>query len=255
MKKLSLAALVLVATFTSCMNGGSSSPTEQYVILLTSLESRTLDNVYTWDFGYSEIDSLKVKTKYEFRSAPVLREQVITGDTISRIVYSYSKTALTVNVHSNKGVKTDSLKLDSKLMAAELYVNEKPTPYYIHYDSDGYRTQIGDVTMKLGNHTYENAIKDSKDIVSYEYTNVANAMGIQQFGVYGSTYFWPSDRFGRQSRYLLSAVKIVENGAIVTYKFKYDLNENGLVKEETITRDEKPFMSNKYAYKVGIIRR
>lgn len=254
MKKLTLAALALVAvSFTSCMKG-SDSYYEGYVILLTSMESQSLDNAYTWNFGYSEIDSLKVKTKLEFKSAPVLREQTITGDTISKITYGYSKTALSLKVASNTGTTLDSLKFDDKFMASQLYVDQQPTPYFIEYDQDGFRTKVKDVQMKLEGGVYKNAIQNDTDIVTYEYTNLRNAIGLQQFSILGSDYYWPSDRFGRQSLYLLSTVKRVEGEETATYKFKYELNENGLVTTETITRDDKPFMTNKYTYKMGVVR-
>lgn len=251
MKKLLLGALALTTVLTSC-NTNSSDESNYYVILLKSMETtKKAQPPVKKEYGYAEFGASRPNETNSFTKPPLLKEQKIQGGPVSRIVYDYSATAIERATTTIGATVIDSLKLNDKGMAFQIYVDEKPQPYSIEYNTDGYRTKVGDVVLTVEGRVYKNATENGVTVATYEYSNNVNRLNLQQFGIYGVENDWTTDRFGIQSLYLLSSCKLLEKGEMVDYVFSYEIDGNGLVTKEKISRKGEDFSETKFTYTIG----
>lgn len=265
MKKLLFAAVALSALSTIVTSCNTSSTNESVfqVILLKSIESKEVGKpILLREFGYSEASAQVPSTTNLFTDFVVLKEQKFTGlPSLNKMTYGYTTNALSIEtVTGQNATRLDSLKFEDvngTLLAAGLYVDGEVTPSKIKYNTAGYRSMVGDTTLVIENDTYISATIGAaeKPVVSYTYTLSFNEMGIQQYGIVGTPYNWSTNRFGKQSKYLLEGFTRIENGAEVKYAFSYTLDGNGLISEEKIKRNNEDFMTNKYVYVLGTIKR
>lgn len=264
MKKLLFAAAALFSlSFVSC-NTSSDSPAYAYIWMLSGMETTFDDDAQTEKqtskYTYTATTTGgKVVTSDEsvnFTSWPLLTLQQITGDTLSKITYSYGKQGtLTARRHTTDGrVIEDSLKLNAQGMAYELLKEgSDPAPYYIAYSETGGRTKVGKAQMDINNSRYVSTTVEGEIVAHYYYSAAANFISLQQYPIPGAPYYWATDNFGRQSQWLLEKAVVRENGAEVTYTYTYLFDINGFVTSEVILRDMKPFRTNKYKYAQGIV--
>lgn len=256
MKKLILIACAFVGLLSSCKNGTQGGAV-YYVYMINTMESLGQGSripVVT-HFKYSDLTGTP-SINNTYKDFPRLVEQTITGDTLNKITYGYTAKSIACTRYAIDETKYyDSLSIDARGMANGIWLeNNKTTPYYIQYSTDGYRTKVADTTFRMGTmNSYHTAFLGSDEIAEYSYTTSPNFIGLQQYGIYGSPYYWATDQFGAQSDYLLSEVTKIENGVPVKYTFSYQLNINGFVSQETILRNDLPFMVNKYTYVMAMI--
>lgn len=263
MKKLLFATFALLSlSLASCSNSSSDS-TYAYIWILTGMETTfddgqtpTQNSTYTYT---ATTTGGKVVTSTEtmnFTSWPLLTLQQITGDTLSKITYSYRKEGtLTARRYATDGrIFEDSLKLNTVGMAYEvLQEGVEAQPYYITYSDAGARTKVGDATLSAEKSRYVSTTVGGEVVSSYSYSIAPNFISLQQYPIPGAPYYWATDRFGVQSQWLLDRAEVRENGENVTYTYSYLYDANGFVNTEVILRDMKPFRTNKYKYAQGIV--
>lgn len=203
-------------------------------------QTAPIQKIYT--YGQVSFGDLMSKT-------PMLLAEKITGDTLTKIEYSYTPTTITCLRYAGNGIiYRDSLNLNKDNMAYQTVdENGAVAPYYITYGNMGMRTKVGDVTLKSSGTIYTEAIKDGEVIAKYRYGEQRNYMRLQQFSTFGSKEYWATDLFGMQSDYLLASVVVSEDGEQITYHFTYTFDGNGFVTRELIERNGKEFMVNNYA--------
>ena len=270
MKKsiLALAAVLLALSgLVGCNTGGSN-----YVVvyMLTQAE-RTYAPQYSYPKTTSVYTYRQIKgtppdpnDPYRFSNYPELVRQDITGDTLTRIDYSYNleKRTLTARRIGTTGkVWVDSLGLNDQGMAATvLFDNVPPLNYIVAYGQNSMRSTVDDLTLTTaldpyhyGGSVYRSATRNGSVVAEYYYKAYPNYIKLQQYTIPGVPYYWATDRFGAQSAYLLDYAEVWENGTKVRYEFQYLLNSAGFVAQEVITRDGSPYMTNTYQYAQGVV--
>lgn len=250
------ASLVLLF---SCSKNEESFLNADYVYLLTSMESLRADNTgVSIEYSYADHYSSPItdgNMSLYFKEFVVLREQTITGDTLSQIQYVYTggNVAITTT-KTNSGTGHVVLKRDKNGMASSVSSgNEDDTSSPIGYNEKAYRTNVHRYRMTSEDGLYVRADTLSAENTRYYYSKLENKMSIQQFGIYGSQYHWPTGLFGRQSRLLLDKIVRDESGEKVLYEYNYVMDNNGFVVKETIIRNGILFITNRYTYKMGVI--
>lgn len=250
------ASLVLLF---SCSKTGDSFSNADYVYLLTSMESLGADNTrLSIEYNYSDHYSSPItesNMSLYFKEFVVLREQTITGDTLSHIQYVYTGGNVTIiTTKTDSGTDHVVLKRDNNGMASSVSSgNADDTSSPIGYDEKAYRTNVHRYRMISEDGLYVRADTLSSEKTRYYYSNLENKMSIQQFGMYGSQYHWPTGLFGRQSRLLLDKIVRTERGEKALYEYNYVMDNNGFVVKETIIRNGILFITNRYTYKMGVI--
>lgn len=246
MKKLFLGFfLISTILFSSCKTENSYQ-SSTFVWYIASMESVTvgqtspIEKIYT--YGQVKLDNVMSKT-------PMLLAEKITGDTLTKIEYSYTPTTITCLRYAGNGaIYRDSLNLGQYNMAYQTVDQTGAVaPYYITYGSMGMRNKVGDVTLKSSGKIYTEAMKDGQVIAKYTYGDQRNYMRLQQFSIFGSKEYWATDLFGMQSDYLLQSVVVKEDGEPITYHFTYTFDNNGFVTRELIECNGKEYMVNNYA--------
>lgn len=222
--------------------------------------SRTISTNYF----YTDLADPTSTSQTTFKGIPALTKQEITGDTISKIEYRYYHKSQTVPANSLTCVRhlldgttiTDSLLVNPYGMAATiLKADGTKEPYYITYDYSGIaRNKVGEYTMEVENGNYMRANKNNTIAIDYQYTYINNLIGLQQFGICGSPYYWATDAFGGQSYNLLSKVIVHNPGESPdSYEFSYSFDLYGFVSKEIITLNNQPYLTNTYTYTKGVI--
>lgn len=225
-----------------------------------SSNSRTISTNYF----YTDLSDPTSTSQTTFRGFPALTRQEITGDTISKISYRYYHKSTTFPANTitcerflNDGTTiTDSLLVNSHGMASTVINADGTTqPYYITYDYSGVaRTKVGEYTLEVENSNYLRANKNNNIAIDYQYTYINNLIGLQQFGICGSPYYWASDAFGGQSYNLLSKVVVHNPGESPdNYEFSYSFDLYGFVSKEIITLNDQPYLTNTYTYTKGVV--
>lgn len=258
MKKLFLALLTSSLVFTSCTNnnGGGGGSDVLYVYLLTDINTTNDKEVKSSvKLEYGDLHSSGPSADFKFTTYPVLKMQTVLPQGGQTIKYTYKdKNKLVIEKFSKGETRIDSMLYNEQAMVDQIFVNNKPEPFNIKYNTNGYRSAIGnDTTFAVMNGNYESMMIKGEVVVEYQYSEHPNVIGLQQFGIVGEPNMWQSERFGKQSRNLLDRV-IVKNGEeTVNYTFSYMANGNGLILEEIIKKDGKTFLTNKYSYQVGVV--
>lgn len=251
MKRVIFASLLLAALLTSCFDNGQEN-NQRIVYALVSMESKTegVTAPVKSEYLYTDPSNPKSTQVEVFNAWPKLTLETITGDTLSHISYSYGKNTLTARRHTTDGrVIEDSLAIGAEHMASEVLSKDQPAkPYYITYTSLGGRESVGDLRLSIDNSRYVSTTKDGQMVAQYYYTTAPNFISLQQFSIPGAPYYWATDSFGRQSKFLLDRSVVREEGVDVTYKFNYNFDINGFVRQETILRQNRPFKTNMYNY-------
>lgn len=253
MKKISFFAFAAIIFMTSCTANQTDASSVQYVYLMSSFETKLINGpLRKMEFTYGDDYALaptEANIGGQFKTMPILRIQTIAGDTVAKIEYQYpNENELQITTTSASGTRSEHYSLDANKMATN--TSGKPQ---IAYDSDGYRTKVGECILDSQNTLYTRVDSLGKTVVNYSYTNYYNPFGIQQHNIYGSQYNWPTSRFGKQSPYLLNRATRIEKGMEVVYDYKYLFDTNGFVQKEVITRNQEEFIVNTYAYTLGTI--
>lgn len=260
MKQKSALLLTLLALFiSSCtINPGQQEDGWMVTTAIRTMESRDMASGKTRVFEYKYLDyNPSNKTLLNYEGQVRLAQIDITGDTISKIEYSYPKEkVMTITTTGAKGVSSQTLQLNDNNMVDGIINGQTVDPYWISYFKESnsafpaiFRATVKDTSFTIQNNNYTAMRVSDQEVARFEYTDYRNYIGLQQFGIAGEPYSWVTDNFGRQSENLIRAAYIMENGEEVRYEFRYRLdNYTGFVAEEAITRNGAPFRENKYNY-------
>lgn len=259
-------ALVVLSSLVGCLDSG---PNQMPIYMLTKMETAYAPEnskpnvVSTYTFRQIRGTAPDPNDPNRFSDFPEVVCQTITGDTLTRIDYSYNveKRSVTASRHHVNGtVYVDSLGLNLAGMAASvLREGQAPVPYSIVYtpNSGIYRTEVGKTKLSTEvldyDVVYRSATVDGEVVAEYYYLPTPNYIKLQQHTIPGAPYYWATDRFGGQSAYLLKYSDVMEDGVKVRYEFNYQFTSRGFVSKEEIKRNGQLFITNTYHYTVGVI--
>lgn len=272
MKKINLLFTTLLAAglVSSCNTGNLSN--DYYVTMLASTEYNYLQSgkTKTVELKYTQYDETFQEVPFDesgcFSYAPVLKEQIVTGDTVSKVIYTRKEDKiLEIDMTSDSGEYNFIFKLNDKGLADSIYNGTEFVPYTeIEYSSDSQsslRTKVGEYELVSNSGDYTEVRKNGERVIEYDYRfdspNVVsvpyNVLGFQQTEVPGHKYFWYSDAFGSQSRHLYKRARVVEEGEEVVYEHTYLVNQLGLIINETINRNGEQYMNINYEYATVVV--
>ncbi|MEG0602372.1 MAG: hypothetical protein RR499_04935, partial [Mucinivorans sp.] len=215
MKKLILLSLAFLATFAvSCYdtsNDGQFTMVYGIASKKTTFADKTRDPILV-TFLYK----VEPTTNATMPSYPRLYSETFSGDTLIKIDYNYKVSggdSLVAYRHTTDGrVIVDSLKLNSSGMASQvLNKTGAATPYYIKYDEQMMRSQVGELAVASSEGRYVSVNKGGQTVAKYHYTTSPNFIGLQQYTIPGEPYYWATDRFGAHSAWLLASAEIQED--------------------------------------------
>ncbi|MEG0725845.1 MAG: hypothetical protein RR485_07375 [Mucinivorans sp.] len=255
MKKRTLLSLALVAFLAvSCYDNGNHTQ-GVYLYGLSKIES----NYHETNRTVTITNNFDLVNVSGMSGMPRLASQTITGDTLTRIEYTYrpgkdNKDSLVLKRYATNGrIWKDSLLLNDKRMAvAAISEDGTVTQYGLRYSDKSMRTMVGEYQISsdqgLSQGLYREASKDGVPVATYTYSSSPNLIGVQQLTILGDPYYWQSSCFGEQSELLLFTATVTENGEKVKYQFNYTFDSDGLMSTEIITRNDKPYLRNIYTY-------